>query len=104
MPIATSRTPVTTFGAYTSGSRRREQSFIVTSDGAEQGEVVSQRPLGDERLVEQSDVLNNITRNFARRSIKESALSLLERAENVCNGTVRQMLQGKQGLEQRQEE
>ena len=40
---------VNAFGAYTSGSRHREQSFIVTSDGAERKEVSARRPLGDRR-------------------------------------------------------
>ena len=38
---------VNAFGAYTSGSRHREQSFIVISDGAERQEVAGRRPLGD---------------------------------------------------------
>ena len=48
---------VNAFGAYTSGSRHREQSFIVTSDGAERQEVAARRPLGDKRQVRESDVI-----------------------------------------------
>ena len=33
---------VSAFGAYTSGSRHREQSFIVTSEGAERSEIAGQ--------------------------------------------------------------
>ena len=36
---------VNAFGAYTSGSRHREQSFIVTSDGAERQEIAGRRRL-----------------------------------------------------------
>ncbi len=93
---------VTAFGAYTSGSRHREQSFVVTSEGAERGEVAGRRPLGDRRPIRESDVVDNIARNFARQPVKESALELLDRAENVRNGTVKRLQQGKQGLEQRE--
>ena len=87
---------VNAFGAYTSGSRHREQSFIVTSDGAERQEVAGRRPLGDKRQVRESDVVENLARNFARQPEKESALSMIGRAENVRTGTVQKMQVGKQ--------
>jgi hypothetical protein len=93
---------VNAFGAYTSGSRHRDTSFIVTSDGAERAEVASRRPLGDKRQVRESDVIENMARNFARQPEKEGALVLLERAENLRRGSVRAMQAGKQGLEQRE--
>lgn len=94
----------TAFGAYSSGSRHREQSFIVTSDGAERGEVAGRRPLGDQRPITRTDVLNNIVRNFSRQPEKETAHALLERAENVRRGAVRAMQATKQGLEAREGE
>jgi len=93
---------VNAFGAYTSGSRHREQSFIVTSDGAERQEVASRRPLGDKRQVRESDVIENVARNFARQPVKESSLAMIERANNLRVGTVQKMQAGKQRLEQRQ--
>jgi hypothetical protein len=93
---------VNAFGAYTSGSRHREQSFIVTSDGAERQEVANRRPLGDKRQVRESDVIENVARNFARQPVKESSLELIERANNLRIGTVQKMQTGKQRLEQRQ--
>jgi hypothetical protein len=93
---------VNAFGAYTSGSRHREQSFIVTSDGAERQEVAARRPLGDKRQVRESDVIENIARNFARQPVKEGSLAMIERAHNLRTGTVQQMQAGKQRLEQRQ--
>jgi hypothetical protein len=92
---------VSAFGAYTSGSRHREMSFIVTSDGAERQDIANRRPLGDKRPVRETDVIENITRNFARQPVKESALALLDRAESLRTGTVQRMQAGKQGLEQR---
>ena len=94
--------PVNAFGAYTSGSRHREISWMVTSDGAERAEVAARRPLGDRRPVRESDVVANIVRNFARQPEKESALALIERAEALRRGTVHGMQAGKQGLEQRE--
>ena len=93
---------VNAFGAYTSGSRHREASYIVTSDGAERAEVAGRRPLGDKRTIREGDVLANVARNFARQPVKESALALLDRAETVRRGTIRRMQAGKHGLEQRQ--
>ena len=95
---------VNAFGAYTSGSRHREQTFIVTSDGAERQEVVARRPLGDKRQVRETDVIENVARNFARQPVKESSLALLERANNLRVGTVQAMQATKQRLEQRQVE
>ncbi len=77
------------FGAYTSGSRHREQSFIVTSEGAEQAEIVARRPLGDRREIMRADILNNITRNFSQQPVKEAALDMLDRAASVRQGTIR---------------
>ena len=96
--------PVSAFGAYTSGSRHREQSFIVVSDGAERAEVSGRRPLGDRREIRQSDVIRNIVRNFARQPEKESALALLERAEGLRRGGIRRFQAAKQALEQRESE
>lgn len=80
---------VSAFGAYTSGSRHREQSFIVTSEGVERAEIVARRPLGDRREVMRSDIVNNITRSFSQQPIKESALDMLDRAASVRRGTIR---------------
>jgi hypothetical protein len=95
---------VNAFGAYTSGSRHREQSFIVISDGAERQEVAGRRPLGDTRQVRDSDVIENLVRNFARQPVKEGSLAMIARAENIRVGTIQRMQAGKQGLEQRQVE
>ncbi len=93
---------VNAFGAYTSGSRHREQSFIVTSDGAERQEVASRRPLGDKRQVRESDVIENVARNFARQPVKEGSLAMIERASNVRIATIQKMQASKQRLQQRQ--
>ncbi|WP_235705701.1 hypothetical protein [Acidiphilium iwatense] len=86
MPAGTKQ--VSAFGAYTSGSRHREQSFIVTSEGAERAEVIARRPLGDQREIGHGDLLNNIIRNFAQQPEKEAALALIERAANLRRGAV----------------
>ncbi len=92
---------VNAFGAYTSGSRHRERSFIVTSDGAERQEVAGRRPLGDKRQVRESDVIENVARNFARQPVKEGSLAMIARAENLRTGTIQKMQAGKQQFEQR---
>ena len=79
---------VSAFGAYTSGSRHREQSFIVTSEGAERAEIVGRRPLGDRREILRADILNNIMRNFAKQPQKEAALEMIDRAAALRRGTI----------------
>ena len=79
---------VSAFGAYTSGSRHKEQSFIVTSEGAELEEVAGRRPLGDYRQIESEDLIGNIVRNFARQPVKEASLDLIARARDLRRGAV----------------
>jgi hypothetical protein len=92
---------VSAFGAYTSGSRHREQSFIVTSEGAERSEIVDRRPLGDRRPLTRSDILDNMVRNLARQPEKESATSLIEKAGNLRRGTVREVQKTLEPMERR---
>ncbi len=77
---------VSVFGAYTSGSRHREQGFVVTSEGAERAEIIARRPLGDRREIGRGDLLNNIIRNFAQQPGKEAALALIERTVGLRHG------------------
>jgi len=90
---------VSAFGAYTSSSRHREKNFILTSDGAERAEIIGRRPFGDRREANRSDVLDNLTRNFARQPEKESALNLMDRAAGLRRGTVRATQSSLQSLE-----
>ena len=99
MPAGTQA--VTTHKACTAASRHRRASYLVTSDGAERQEVASRRPLGDARQIRETDVIDNIARNFARQPVKEGSLSLIARAENLRVGTVQKMQASKQPLEQR---
>jgi hypothetical protein len=90
---------VSGFGAYTSGSRHREQSFIVVSDGAERAEIFGRRPLGDRREIVVEDVLANIVRNFSRQPEKDSSLALIERAKRLRRGAIRGLQGGAQTLQ-----
>jgi hypothetical protein len=92
---------VSAFGAYTSGSRHREQSFVVTSDGAERAEIIARRPLGDRREIGRRDVLNNIIRNFAQAPEKQAALALIERAAGLRRGAVQAVQKVHQAAEVR---
>ncbi len=92
---------VSAFGAYTSGSRHREQSFIVTSEGAERAEVIARRPLGDRREIGRGDLLHNIIRNFAQTPEKEAALALIDRAVGLRRGAVQAVQKVHQAAELR---
>lgn len=90
---------VSAFGAYTSGSRHRELSFIVVSDGAERAEVAARRPLGDRREVVVEDVLANIVRNLSRQPIKDSSLGFIERARDLRRGSLTAFQAGAAGFQ-----
>ncbi len=92
---------VSAFGAYTSGSRHRAQSFIVTSEGAERSEIIGRRPLGDRRAVTPGDILDNVIRNLARQPEKASALEMIARAAALRRGTIRAVQASLQPLEAR---
>lgn len=92
---------VSAFGAYTSGSRHREQSFIVTSEGAERSEIAGRRPLGDRREVSHGDVLDNMKRNLARQPEKGSSVDFVARAANVRRGTIQSVQQSHQKMQAR---
>ena len=92
---------VSAFGAYTSGSRHRERSFIVISDGAERAEVAARRPLGDRREIVVKDVIANVVRNLSRQPIKESSLALIERAKRLRRGSIRAFQASAEAAERR---
>jgi hypothetical protein len=92
---------VTAFGAYTSGSRHREQSFIVTSEGAERAEIIGKRPLGDRREITRYDILQNLTKNLARQPEKESSLHMIERAAILRRGNIQHLHKAVQSFEAR---
>ncbi len=92
---------VSAFGAYTSGSRHREQSFIVTSEAAERAEVAGRRPLGDAREIVCEDVIANVVRNLSRQPLKEASLGLIERARDLRRGAIRGLQESLQPLEAR---
>lgn len=95
---------VSAFGAYTSGSRHRERSFIIISEGGEQAEIAARRSLGDRREIVRRDVLANISRNFSRQPVKESALDLLDRAAALRRGTIHDVQRSLLSIEARSAE
>lgn len=87
--------------AYTQGSRHRERTWLITSDGAERREIVGRRPLGDSRPIRQADILDNMARNMERRDRRSSALALLDRAREVRQQTLRDFQGAKLLVERR---
>ncbi|WP_086636326.1 MobF family relaxase [Acetobacter sp. DsW_059] len=75
--------------AYTQGSRHRERTWLVTSEGAERREIAGRRPLGDSRPIRQADILDNMARNMKRRDKRSSALGLLDSVREVRQQTLR---------------
>jgi SMC interacting uncharacterized protein involved in chromosome segregation len=52
--------------------------------------------------VRESDVIENVARNFARQPVKEGSLAMIERASNLRTATIQKMQASKQPLQQRQ--
>ncbi len=92
---------VSAFAAYTSGSRHRAASYIVTSEGAERAEIIARRPLGDRREVMRGDILSNIVRNFSQQPVKETALNMIDRAAGLRRGTIQDVQKSLQSIEHR---
>jgi hypothetical protein len=93
---------VNAYKAYTSGSRHRRATFLVTADGAERREIMGRRPLGDMRPIRKSDVWLNMGRNLSRQPEPDSALGFLARAHEVRRGATAALQIGLQLGEQRE--
>lgn len=82
------------FGMYTTGSRHRHRSHIVTSHGAEKAELIERRPLGSPENQEtdpvkiRSAIMTNMARNLSRQPKKTLALDFLDRALALKSGTI----------------
>ena len=100
MPAGTKA--VTGFSAYSSGTRHRQKSFMVISDGAERAEVSQRRPLNDTRIITEEDVWANAARNLSRQPVKATALDFLEKASGIERGAARSIQRGLQPMELRQ--
>ena len=100
MPAGTKA--VTGFSAYSSGTRHRQRSFMVISDGAERAEVKARRPLNDTRIIGEDDVWANAARNLSRQPVKATALDFLDKASGIERGAARAMQRGLQRMELRQ--
>lgn len=85
------------FKGYTSESRHRIRSWIVTSEGEEMQEIVSRRPLGDPRNLQNDPesnrraVLANMARNLDRHPEKQLAVDFRDAARSIKNGAIRAM-------------
>lgn len=83
------------FKAYTTFSRHRYESVLVTSQGAEIEEIEARRPLGDPRNKIKAKVhefiIENMSRNLARQPEKQLATEMLEKAEKMRWGAVKTM-------------
>lgn len=90
------------FAAYTSGSRHRHATHVITSDGAERDEVSRRRPLGDLRPVREWDVLQNIARNLSRQPEKTSALAILEMVAKTQRNVARGLQESLHRAEERE--
>ena len=99
MPAGTQA--VNAYKAYTSGSRHRQATYLVTAEGAERREIAGRRPLGDTRPIREADVWLNMGRNLSRQPEQESALAFLQKAHAVRQTATATLQAGLQPAEQR---
>jgi conjugative relaxase-like TrwC/TraI family protein len=94
---------VTGFSAYSAGTRHRQASFLVISEGAEKAEVARQRPLNDVRPIAAKDAWANVAANFSRQPDKLLAIDFLAKAGAVRRGAARQLQDGMRRIEAKTE-
>ncbi len=88
------------FAAYSSGTRHRNASYIVVSEGIESAEVARARPINDGRKIETADAWANVAANLSRQPKKELALDLLAAAISVRKGAARSLQDGMRRIQQ----
>jgi phage/plasmid primase-like uncharacterized protein len=85
---------VNAYKAYTSDSRNRQRSYIITSQGMEQQEIIDRRPLNDPRNDDKRPaavneaILQNMARNLSRQDEKTLATDFEDKARDLHAGTV----------------
>ncbi len=100
---------VNAYKAYTTESRHRLRSWLITSEGEEMQEIISRRPLGDPRNLEadpaavRRSVLANMARNLNRHPEKQLATEFLEKARAVKRGAIDSMQAAWHRIEVRQQ-
>jgi len=87
--------------AYSSGTRHRQASFLITSALAEYVEVKAGRARNDVRQVTDDDRFANIARNLSREAVKENATDLRGKTSGLRHGTVRAFQESLQPAEHR---
>jgi hypothetical protein len=95
---------VTGFSAYSSGTRHRNQSFMVISEGAERAEVAARRPVNDPRPVRTDDLWSNVSRNLGKQPVKTTAVDFLDNSFGVKRGSAGALQQGLQPRELRKQQ
>lgn len=100
MPAGTKM--VNGFSAYSSGTRHRQKSFMVISEGAERAEVSARRPVNDPRPIRTDDAWANAARNLGRQPTKTTALDFLGQASGIKRGAAKSLQRGLQPGELRE--
>jgi hypothetical protein len=100
MPAGTKM--VTGFSAYSSGTRHKQKSFMIVSEGAERAEVNARRPVNDPRPIGKEDVWSNVARNLGRQPEKTTALDFLDRGSCIKRGSAKSLQRGLQPGELRE--
>ena len=93
---------VTGFSAYSSGTRHKQKSFMIISEGAERAEVSARRPVNDSRPIGKDDLWSNVARNLGRQPEKTTALDFLNRASSLKRGAAKSLQRGLQPGELRE--
>jgi conjugative relaxase-like TrwC/TraI family protein len=74
--------------SYSALTRHFRSSYLVTNERAEQSSVRKRRPINDAREITIDDKWANVARSLAYQPIKDSALSLMDRAGQLRQGGI----------------
>ena len=88
--------------AYTSDTRHRHCSYIVTSEKAERQEVQQRRPLNDRREVTVDEQWGNVGRNFGYQPTKDLATDMVKRVQQMRRGSAIAFIKEQQATERRE--
>jgi len=88
--------------AYVAGSRSREATYLIVSDGRERQDIEAARPIGDAHPIGEDQVWAHVAANFSRQQEKELATQLLDRSTAFRTGTARGLASAFQGWQQRE--
>jgi hypothetical protein len=90
------------FSAYSSGTRHKQNSYLLISEGAERQGVAHGRPINDYTPIRITDVWSHAAENLSRMPEKALAIDLFRRSKDTVDRNARELQ--KHGMAQERRE